>query len=85
MAYSGLNFKTHCIFVDVSERIVLLSRHKIGVKEDMTLSHDVNKKEDIKQLHSGNHANSTNSVRKISYFSLPCGHNIETYNSSLLN
>ena len=80
MAYSGLNLKTHRVFVDVSERIVLLSGHKIGVKEDITLSHDVNKKEDIKQLHSGNNANSTYSVRNMSYFSLSCEHNIETYN-----
>ena len=66
-----LRFETHvgyprqkirCVFNDVSERVVLLSRHKIDVKEDITLLHDVNKSEDIKQLHWGNHANSTNSV-----------------------
>ena len=68
MAYSGLNLKTHRVFVDVSERIVLLSRHKIGVKENITLSHDVNKKEDIKQLHSGNNANCTKSVRNMTFF-----------------
>ena len=38
-----------------------------------------NKKEDIKQLHLGNNANSTNSVRNLSYYSLLCEHNIETY------
>ena len=27
----------HCVFVDVSERAVLLSRHKIDIKEDITL------------------------------------------------
>ena len=47
--------KIHCVFNDVSERVVLLSRHKIDVKEDITLLHDVNKNEDIKQLHWGNH------------------------------
>ena len=35
--------------------------------------------EDIKQLHLGNHANSTNSVQNMAYFSLSCEHNIETY------
>ena len=50
------------VFVDVSE-----------VKED-TLKRDVNNKEDIKQLHSGNYANSINSVRNLS-----CEHNVETY------
>ena len=54
--------KIRCVFNDVSECVVLLSRHKIDVKEDITLLHDVNKNEDIKQLHWGNHANSTNSV-----------------------
>ena len=29
--------KILCVFVDVSERVVLLSRHKIDVKEDITL------------------------------------------------
>ena len=60
----------HYVFVDVSKRVVLLSRHKIDTKEDITLQHDVNKNEDIKQLHSGNHENSTNSVQNLSYFSL---------------
>ena len=32
----------------------------------------MNKNEDIKQLHSGSHANSTNSVRNLSHFSLLC-------------
>ena len=27
----------HCVFVNVSERAVLLPRHKIDVKEDITL------------------------------------------------
>ena len=45
----------------------------------------MNKDEDIEQLHSGNHANSTNSVRNLSYFSLSCKHNIETDVSALLN
>ena len=27
----------HCVFVDISERVVLLSRHKIDIKEDITL------------------------------------------------
>ena len=58
------------VFVDVSKPVVLLSRHKIDTKEDITLQHDVNKNEDIKQLHSGNHENSTNSVQNLSYFSL---------------
>ena len=39
----------------------------------------MNKNEDIKQLHSGNHANCTNSVRNLSYFSLSREHNTETY------
>ena len=30
--------KIHCVFADVSERIVLLSRHKIDVKEDIVTS-----------------------------------------------
>ena len=50
---------------------------KIDVKEDKTLKHDVNKINGIKQLHSGNHANSTNAVPNLSYFSLPCEHNID--------
>ena len=53
----------HCVFVDVSEHVSLLSRHKIDVKENITSQHDVNKNGDIKQLHSGNHADSTNSVQ----------------------
>ena len=36
--------KIHCVFNDVSKRVVLLSRHKNDVKEDITLLHDVNKK-----------------------------------------
>ena len=32
----------------------------------------MNKNEDIKQLHSGNHANSINLVRNLTYFSLSC-------------
>ena len=39
----------------------------------------MNKNEDIQQLHSGIHANSTNSVRNMSYFSLSCERNNETY------
>ena len=35
--------------------------------------------EDIKQLHLGNHSNSTYSVQNMSYFSLSCEHNIKTY------
>ena len=27
----------HCVFFDLSERVVLLPRHKIDVKEDITL------------------------------------------------
>ena len=77
--FNNLQQKIHCVFVNVSERVVLLSRHKTEVKEDITLKHDVNKNEDIKQLHSGNHANSTNSVRNPPYLSLSCEHNIETY------
>ena len=74
-----LQQKIHSVFVDFWERVILLSSHKIDVKEDITLQHDVNKNEDIKQLHSGKHANSTNSVRNLPYFSLSCDHNIETY------
>ena len=69
----------HRVFFYFSERVVLLSRHRIHIKEDVTLQHDVNKNEIIKQLHSRNHANSTNSVQNLSYFSLSCEHNIETY------
>ena len=58
---------------------------KIDVKEDKTLKHDVNKINGIKQLHSGNHVNSTNSVPNLSYFSLPCEHNIDRMKSSSLN
>ena len=32
-----LQQKIHCVFVDVSEHVVLLSRQKIDVKEDITL------------------------------------------------
>ena len=70
MVYSGLNVifsRKYTVFVDVSEHVVLLSRHKIDVKED------------IKQLHSGKHANSNNSVRNPPYLSLSREHNIETY------
>ena len=40
MVYSGLfkynlQEKIHCIFVNVSERVVLLSRHKIDFKIDL--------------------------------------------------
>ena len=31
-----LQKKIHCVFVDVLERVGLLSRHKIDVKEDTT-------------------------------------------------
>ena len=83
MVYSGLNViftrKYTVFFVDVSESVVLLSRHKIDVKEEITLQHDVNKNEHIKQLHSGKHPNSTTSVRNLPYLSLSCEHNIETY------
>ena len=34
---SNLYQKIHCVFVDVSERVALLSRRKIDVKEDITL------------------------------------------------
>ena len=33
----NLQKKIPCVFVDVSERVVLLLRHKIDVKEDITL------------------------------------------------
>ena len=43
MFYYGLQWtklnleqKIHCVFVDVSELVVLLSRHKIDIKEDIT-------------------------------------------------
>ena len=52
-----------CVFVDVSEHVSLLSRYKIDVKENIASKHDVNKNGDIKQLLSGNHADSTNSVQ----------------------
>ena len=71
--------KIHSVFVDVSERLVPLSRHKTEVKEHTTLKHDVNKNEDIKQLHFGKHANSTNSIQNPPYLSLSCEHIIETY------
>ena len=58
----------HRVFFYFSERVVLSSRHKIHVKEDVTLQHDVNKNEIIKQLHYRNHENSTNSVQNLSYF-----------------
>ena len=58
---------------------------KIDVKEDKTLKRDVNKINGIKQLHSGNHVNSTNSVPNLSYFSLPCEHNIDRMKNSSLN
>ena len=51
MVYSGLNLifsSKYCVFVDVSERVVLLSKHQIDDKEDITLWHDVNKNKDIK-------------------------------------
>ena len=38
--FTGNNFpqqKMYCVFVDVSERAILLSRHKTGVKKDITL------------------------------------------------
>ena len=69
----------YSVFVDVSECAVLLLRHKTDFKEDITMQYDVNKNEDIKQLHSGNHASSTNSAGNLSYFSLPCEHNIKIY------
>ena len=75
----NLQQKIHFVFVDVSGRIVLLSKHKIDVKENIMLKHDVNKNEDIEQLHSGNHVNSTNSVRNLTYFLLSRQHNIETF------
>ena len=34
---NNLQQKIHCVFVDVSERVVLLSRYIIDVKEDITL------------------------------------------------
>ena len=34
---SNLQQEMHCVFVDISEGVVLLSRHKIDVKEDITL------------------------------------------------
>ena len=33
----NLQQKIHCVFVDVSERLALLSRHKIDVKENISL------------------------------------------------
>ena len=47
-----LKQKMHCVFVNVSEYVVLLLRHKTDVKEDITLKHDVSKNKDIKRLHS---------------------------------
>ena len=38
----------------------------------------MNQNEDNKQLHSGKHANSTNSVQNPPYLSLSCEDNIET-------
>ena len=37
--FASINFqqKIRCVFVDVSELVVLLSRHKIDDKEDITL------------------------------------------------
>ena len=37
MVKFNLHQKIHPVFVNVSERVVLLSRHKIDVKEDITL------------------------------------------------
>ena len=31
----------HCVIVDVSERVVLLSRHKIDVKEDIRSTNNI--------------------------------------------
>ena len=42
----NLEKKLHCVFVNVSESFVLLSRHKIDVKEDLISKHDVNKNVD---------------------------------------
>ena len=44
----------------------------------------MNKNEDIKQLHSGKHANSTNSVRNPPYFLVSSEHNMQTYGTNLL-
>ena len=84
MVYSGLNVifsRKYTVFLSMFQKVLFykLSRHKIDVKENTTLQHDVNKNEEIKQLHSGKHANSTNSVRNPPYLSLSCEHNIETY------
>ena len=73
-----LQQKIHCVFANVSEGVVLLSRHEIDFKVNIT-KHDVNKNEEIKQLHSGQHANSTNSVQNPPYFSLSCENNIGAY------
>ena len=58
--------------VKISENLDLKAR-------ELNFVHDVNQNEDIRQLHLGIHANSTNSVRKLSYFLLSCQHNIETF------
>ena len=71
-----LLFRAYCSIIKIL---------KIDVKEDKTLKRDVNKINGIKQLHSGNHVNSTNSVPNLSYFSLPCEHNIDRMKSSSLN
>ena len=42
----NLEKKLYCVFVNVSESFVLLSRHKIDVKEDLISKHDVNKNVD---------------------------------------
>ena len=62
----NLEKKIHGVLVNVSENFALLSRDKIGIKEDLTTQHDVEKNVDSEHLHSENHANSTNSDRDLS-------------------
>ena len=60
----NLQLEIRCDFADISERVVLSLRDKIDFEKD------------IKQLHSGN---TTNLVRNLSYFSISCEHNIQTF------
>ena len=62
----NLEKKTHDVSVNVSENFALLSRDKIGIKEDLITQHDVEKNVDSEQLHSENHTNSTNLDRDLS-------------------
>ena len=66
MIYKGLSRK-YTVFLSTFQNVLFYYQdRKLTLKK--TLKHDVNKNEDIKQLHSGNHTNSTNSVRNLSYF-----------------